>query len=353
MGTGLAVGSSAAMMSDATIKQETSALPTKTIVSGNENDSMPHQDDESRGDATIIKREGSYGDREGYSHQIHKKKSSSPAAHSKGSSSATSHGNKHQHQSTRYYNSNSMPPNIPGPRGMFPPMNRGYGGPPAYNYHGGNFGPPHPHFHSHPGHMMPPYSAAPSGPYPGPPGSMKGGYHPSMPYGGPGPYGIPPQYPPHGMNPNYHNSSMNLHSDSNSISSKSSMNSKKKRTIEGIHNPINKMPASYNFRQTDSNSSTTSTVTAGNNASTGTHLTEDSLQIISKTSPEEEDNKLVSGSLYSNEHHRIKHHHGEPKHRYHRRDFSAASTASSLSAGGYSLSSYERGTLKVSRSSLF
>jgi hypothetical protein len=331
------------MMSDVTIKQEMSSHPTKTIVSGNENDSITHQDDETRGDVTVSKRDGDYGDREGFSQQVHKKKPSSPAAQSKSSISGNFQVNQHQQQNTRYYTSNSMPPNIPGPRGMFPPMSRGYGGPPAYNYHGGNFGPPHPHYHNHPGHMMQPYNAAPNVPYPGPPGPIKGGYHPSMPYGGPGPYGIPPQYPPHGMNPNYHNASMNLQSDSNSISSKSSMNSKKKRTIEGVHNPINKMSASYNFRRTDSNSSTTSTVTAGNNASTGTHITDDSLQILCKASPEDEGNKLASGGLYANEHHRVKSHHGEPKHRYHRRDYSAASTASSLSAGGYSLSSYERG----------
>ena len=336
------------MMSGVAIKQEMMELPTKTIVtSSNGNDSITSQhDDESRGDTGEVKREGDTNDRDRNSNAFvyhnHKKKPASPAAQSKMISSNTIN-NKHQHHNNRYYNNNSMPPNMQGNRGIYLPINRGYGGPPPYNYPGGNFGPPPPQYHSHHSHMMPPYnSGPPSGAYPGPPSTMKGNYHPNMPYGAPGPYGIPPQYPPHhGMNHNYH--SMNLHSDSNSISSKSSMNSMKKRTIEGIHNESSKMTSAYNYRRCDSNSSTTSTVTAGNNVSIESQRMEPSLQISSKSS-NGGDGRISNsdGSMFLNDHHKIPSHRG-PEQRYHRRDYSAASTASSLSAGGFSLSSYERG----------
>ena len=335
------------MMSGVAIKQEMTELPTKTIVtSRNRNDSITsHLDDESRGDNRDIKREGDTNDRDcnnnAFVYQNHKKKPASPAAQSKSVSSNTGN-NKHQHHNNRYYSNNLMPPNMPGNRGIYPPLNRGYGGTPQYNYPGGNFGPPPPQYHNHHSHMMPPYNGGPpGGAYLGPPASMKGNYHPSMPYGAPGPYSIPPQYPPHhGMNHTYHN--MNLHSDSNSMSSKSSINSKKKRTIEGINNESSKMLPTHNYRRSDSNSST-STVTAGNNVSIESHRMEPSLHIHSKTSNGGEGRSSNSdGTLFLNDHHKVSNHRG-PEQRYHRRDYSAASTASSLSAGGFSLSSYERG----------
>jgi hypothetical protein len=331
-------------MSNIVVKHEMMDLPTKPIVSlCNGNDSITsHFDDESRGDNMEVKREGDTNDRDrngsGFVHQNNKKKPSSPAQSRKNT-------NNHaitQHQNNRYYNSNSIPPNMPGSRGIFPPMNRGYGGPPPpYNYPGGNFGPPPPQYHH--SHLMQPYNNGPGGPYPGPQASMKTNYHPSMPYGAPGPYGIPPQYPPHhGMNHTYQN--MNLHSESNSISSKSSMNSKKKRTIEGMNNQGSKVPSASNYQRSDSGS-TTSTVTAGNNISIETRHSDASLHIHPNSS-NCGDARLghCDGSIFSNDHHKILHHHEEPKQRYHRRDYSAASTASSLSAGGFSLSSYERGT---------
>ena len=58
----------------------------------------------------------------------------------------------------------------------------------------------------------------------------------------------------------------------------------KKRTIEGIHNESSKMTSAYNYRRCDSNSSTTSTVTAGNNVSIESQRMEPSLQISSKSS---------------------------------------------------------------------
>jgi hypothetical protein len=346
------------MMSGVAVKQEMIDLPTKTIVtSSNGNESITsHIEDESRGDNGEVKREGDTNDRDRNNNAFvyqnhHKKMPSSPAAQSKMVSSSAIN-NAHQHHNNRYYRSNPsnpMSPNLPGNRGVYPPLNRGYGGHPPYNYPGGNFGPPPQQYHNHHSHMMPPYNNGPhGGAYPGPPVSMsmKPNYHPSMPYGAPGSYGIPPQYPPHhgnGMNHNYHN--MNLHSDSNSISSKSSINSKKKRTIEGIHNDSSKISSAYNFRRTDSNS-TTSTVTAGNNVSIESQRMEPSLHIHSKASNSEEGRSSNSDqSLLLNNHHKVSNHRG-PEQRYHRRDYSAASTASSLSAGGFSLSSYERGQYK-------
>ena len=101
------------MMSGIAIKKETPILPMKTIVSVNENDSMPHQDDESRGDATITTREGD-NDRDGngnafIQHHTHK---SSPVPRPKNVTSAgLSHIHKNpQQQSSRYYNTNSMLP---------------------------------------------------------------------------------------------------------------------------------------------------------------------------------------------------------------------------------------------------
>lgn len=337
------------------------------------------------------------------SSQQHKKKvtttgtSSSPGAtRTKNTSNAGS--NKHQLQQhfqqqqmqlqqqnangARYYSNNNnsnIPPNMPGSRGgpMFP-MARGFGGPPPYGgYPGGNYGPPPPHYHppphappSHHPHMMPPHYN--NGPYAGPSGGMKGNYHPSMAYGGPGPgpYGMAP-YPPihHGMNPTFQGSNMSLAqqpSDSNSISSKSSMNSKKKRTIEGLqHHPHSKLPTSYSFRRSDSNSSAASTATAGNNTSTETHHTEDSHHPRShrhhqhhpkrSTSCEADLSTLrmggSSGSSVLNgnndRRHRTTIRAGQQKPHYHRRDYSGTSTASSLSVGGLSLSSYERGAHRL------
>lgn len=346
-------------MSDTAITDEVSSLPRKTIVGGIENDSLMQGDDEARGDAAVVKREEDGDERDHaatFSQQAQKKKSAaaSPAARSKNPSANISQYSKQQQQqqqNARYYSNNSMPPNLPGPRGPFPPMGRGYGGPPPYGYPGGNYGPPPSHYHPHP-HMMQPYNNGPGGPYTGPPGGMKGNYHPPMPYGGgPGSYGMPPTYPPHhGMNQQFLHS-MNSQSDSNSISSKSSMNSKKKRTIDGMHNPSKKIPTAYAFRRSDSNSSSTSTVTAGNNTSGETHHTEDSMHLHPKRSNGCEaamsSLNMGGGMMFANEHHRTSIHQGQSKgqmkQHYHRRDYSGASTASSLSVGGFSLSSYERG----------
>jgi len=213
------------------------------------------------------------------------------------------------------------------------PMGRGPYAPPPYGYPGssGPYGPPPPHYHPphHPHHgmHMPPYQGG--GPYhghPPPPGMASGrgsgGNYPPPHYHRPPPYTMP--YPPQYNNQN--------NSDSASISSKGSMPSKKKRTIEGVHESnMAGLPSAYAFRRTDSASSTTSTVTAGNNTSTDTYMTDDSARDCSSELP-----PLNMDGMSFDEHGSMP---SRPYH--HHRDFSAdASTASSLSAG-FSLASYE------------
>jgi len=154
-----------------------------------------------------------------------------------------------------------------------------------------------------------------------------------------------PQYPPpHGMNPNAflnsNNMNMGQQSSGDSISSKSSMNSKKKRTIDGMHNN-NKMPLPYQFRRTESTTSTNSTVTVGNNTSSETHRTDDSNNNMKRSSSHDDGigSLNMESMMFGNTQGQSKLMHPS----FHRRDFSAASTASTLSVGGFSLASYERG----------
>jgi len=96
----------------------------------------------------------------------------------------------------------------------------------------------------------------------------------------------------------------------------------KKRTIEGLADN-NDFP----FRRATSDSSSCSTVTHANNTSTETpYLVEDSPQ----------KNNIPSANLFEDEAELNMHQ------KEHRRDDSMASTASSLSAGGFSMQSYER-----------
>jgi hypothetical protein len=240
-------------------------------------------------------------------------------------------------------------------RAPFPgPMSRGpppppYA-PPPYGYPGssGPYGhppPPHYHPHHHPHmqhHMQPhmqqhmqPYSGQP---YPGPPPGMNGrghsNYHPHHHYAPPPYSGMAPYH--HPMPPSY---SMN---SSDSVSSKGSKNSKKKRTIDGVHETGMALPhIAYTFRRTESTSSSTSTVTAGNNTSSETQRTDDS--------PHKRDRSndlpaLNMDGMVFDDHETVP---SRQRPRYHHRDFSAdASTASSLSVGGLSMSSYDgaRGT---------
>jgi len=263
--------------------------------------------------------------------------------HRKGKKSHHSDNQQQQQQQGRYY------PNMQPPQGHYAgSMPRGpgpYGAP--YPYPNGNGPFPPPHYHSHHPHHMPPMPHFNGGPHYS--GHSMGGSHQrgsgnngnggnaSGPYSnhygshpypgamGPGSYGMPPSYP-----------SMPS-SDSASISSKGSKSSKK-RTIDGVHESSHGPPSSdaFAFRRSNSASSTTSTVTVGNNTSIETHGTED-------TSHHAEDHMNMSernGDGYDD--HDSHFNEGRPvRTRYHRRNYSAdGSTTSSLSAG-FSMTSYD------------
>jgi len=367
------------IMSSNAIKQEevVAALPAKSIPCGNENDSLAQrQDDETRGDAgATVEREEDASEQREPSIQS-KKKQASPGQAGRSSksnvpslnisNSSSNNNNKninngaqqlqpplHQLPPQQRFNNPQLHPNMgpgPGPRGPFP-MGRGYGAPPPYGYPGGpgNYPPPphfhHPHAPHHHPHMM-----GPGGPYhhggPGPYGGMKGNFPPMGPYGG-GPYGMPQYPPPHhaslgpgGFGSNNMNNTMGPGSSNDSISSKSSMNSKKKRTIDGMHGSNNNkmpIPNPYQFRRTDSTTSTTSTVTCGNNTSSETQGDD------SNRSNRNDDPKVASLNMDSMMFGDDRPNNGQSKASLHRRDFSGASTASTLSVGGFSLASYERG----------
>ena len=270
------------------------------------------------------------------------------------------HQQQHQQQLPGRFYPGRQPPHGHFPMGSGMPQGPGpYGGPP-YLYAGGNghYPPPpyHPHFHS----QMPPMPHFNGGgPYPahgmgnhqrntGNGGASNGPYsshygnhsHPYNSNMGPNSFGS------HGMPPSYPNMST---SDSASMSSKGSKSSKK-RTIDGVHDtqppiPPTSAPHVYTFRRTDSNSSTTSTVTAGNNTSIETHGTEESHSRHENHHHTRTGDALGPPGGYDD--HDSYHNEGRPmRTRYHRRDYSAdASTTSSLSAG-FSLESYEgpRGT---------
>lgn len=236
----------------------------------------------------------------------------------------------------------------PKPRGGPYPSSRGgsYTAPPLYGYPGANSFAhqmlPNYAYPPIPSHL-PPYN---SGSFPsmsrnGPPG----GFHP---HGLPpatylptqGIYGpLPPSYSGISQYPHHqYGRSGPLYNSNESVisaSSKSSKNSKKKRTIDGIHCDSRLPSSAYAFRRTDSTISSTSTTTAGNNTSTDTYLTEDSPHKRDRT--DYPPLGTASMSFEDHDHAREKNHR-----RYHRRDFSTdASTTSSLSAGGFSLSSYD------------
>ena len=139
-------------------------------------------------------------------------------------------------------------------------------------------------------------------------------------------------YSSHGMHQPYPNMQT---SDSASISSKGSKGSKK-RTIDGVHDNggmVPMGPSGYAIRRTDSSSSATSTVTAGNNTSSDSHLIHDSPH--SKRDRSHDLPPLNMGGIGLDDHDRHR------RSRHHCRDMSAdASTTSSLSVG-LSLASYE------------
>lgn len=236
---------------------------------------------------------------------------------------------------------------------------------PPHPYYNGNpggpqdhfRGPPHPHPHYHqmpplPHHAQQGHYGGPSGPYnhppppnmpgrPGPPPPPPPGYHHSG-YGGSYPGPPPPTgYHPSGPPPHSYLSSHHA-SDSNSISSSrskrsnkshSSSGSRKKRTIEGVDDRSKEKagPLSYSFRRTNSSSSTSnSTVTAGRTAEQSMVESPNKRERVSSRTP----NYLPPVSRSSTNIF-------DGEHPTHRRSNSGNSTTSSLSAGGFSLSSYE------------
>ena len=314
------------------------------------------------------------GEREDASHDSTPRKKAGPPLSSSSSSSsqvtgAQRKGKKpqmdsqpHQQQMGRFYPSR-QPPQGHFPMGAGLPQGPGPYGPP-YPYAGGNghYPPPHyhhthPHYHS----QVPPMPHFNGGPYSahamgnhqrggGNGGAGNGPY--SSHYGSHShPYAsnMAQSYSSHGMHSSYPNMPA---SDSASISSKGSKSSKK-RTIDGVHEPPHapiSAPHVYTFRRTDSNSSSTSTVTAGNNTSIETHGTEESHGRHESHHPSHQSEALGPTTAYDD--HDSHYNEGRPiRTRYnHRRECSAdASTTSSLSAG-FSLESYDgpRGTLYCS-----
>lgn len=232
-----------------------------------------------------------------------------------------------------YMHDNSYPPSYQGAqRGPYPPPHGMHGRPPAP----GPFGPPMPYYggmHDFRGGHPPMYHQMPPLPHAG---QFNGGYvHPPNMTGRPAPYhppygshSYPPAHPPMGYHPGgpHHHPSgfappMNTsHSmDNNSISSSRSKGSResKKRSIDDAKDKSH----TYAFRRTNSNtSSSNTTATHGNGGSDGHPFKQDH---VSRKKYSGSDNIFEQG------------------HSSHRRQYSGGSTTSSLSAGGFSLHSFE------------
>lgn len=241
-----------------------------------------------------------------------------------------------------------------GPRGL--PTAASYAHHP-YGY-AANTGPHNPYRGPHQHHLpypMPPMHPGQQAPYGAP-----GAFHPAQhhhPGYGTGPYHHPHPYPYHGAMRHQHpassfqqanavssedtgsigsTKSKGSKSGKSTTGSSSSTNSQKKRTIDGVDQRLNVnaqqpgMTSAFTFRRTHSNLSTSSTITAGNNTSTETpNLTEDSPK-KGRDLPPLSSRPEYQGTALE-----------DSRKGYHRRDFSETSTASSLSVGGLSLSSYD------------
>jgi hypothetical protein len=263
----------------------------------------------------------------------------------------------------------------------------GYGGPPPYGYHhsgggpnGPYGGPPpghyHPsqmhhqgqyHPHQHHPHMMPPphphYNAGGPGngnfqPQQQRMGMPMGNYPPQQQYGGhPNGYPSGPSHPPssYGMNQPYNMPYPMMPSarstDAASVTSnrsKSSKSSLRKRTIDGMathndrhihHSLPQSMPPAYQFRRSESNCSTASTMTTANNTSMETQATDDNSSTSKRVSNGMAGLPPIFGACsFGSDNVEDASNGTQPRHR---RNHSADSTASSLSAGGFSLESYE------------
>jgi hypothetical protein len=238
------------------------------------------------------------------------------------------HGGPYSHPPPQYYS--GVPGVGPGPHDH-------YRGPPPSHYH--QMPPPLPH----PG--QPNHYGGPNGPYSHPP-NMTGrpgpppphGYHPSgygAPYQGPQPphgyHGGPPSHYP--ANGNSDSSSISSSRSKRSNKSQSSSNgSRKKRTIDGVDGKKDKsnLPLAYSFRRTNSSSSNSTLTNAKNTTDHSTTM--DSPHKQPDRAPSRNSGYLAaldsSNNIFESE-------------RGHRRNDSGTSTASSLSVGGFSLSSYD------------
>ena len=286
---------------DELVKHSETTVSDKAVVPVRNETSQPEAQD-SREDAHSTREHVNEGREDSSDVQMKSSKSRSKGGN-----------NNNSKNGARFFPNNKM-----GGPGPYPMRGPPYG-PPPYAFMGSSYGHPPPHF---PPHMGMPYAGAP---FPGGP-QMKGPNYPPPPYG-PSMYGMPPPYQPNGMPSSFGSIGP---SDSASVSSKGSMNSKKKRTIDGVHG--NAMQPSFSFRQTDS-SSAASTMTTGNNTSMETNESGDSQQKRDRSG-----SSLamlnMDGMVFDDKH--------QDKSRpHHRRDFSTASTASSLSVCGLSLASYE------------
>lgn len=227
----------------------------------------------------------------------------------------------------------------PGAGPFAPPPPPYYGGAPHDPYRG----PPPPHYHQMPP-LPHPGQYGPTGHY----GHLNMPGRPGPPPGYPAPYGAPSYapgppmgyqgVPPPHQNYGSHQGIASV-SDNHSISSSKSKGSHvsrstksshggKKRTIDGVH-AMQEGPHAYAFRRTNSNASSSSTVTASNNTSDIHALIEESPRKRDRPSdhPRSYSNS-ASTNIFDEE-------------RFHRRNPSNASTTSSLSVGGFSLHSYD------------
>lgn len=270
-------------------KSEDAAIATLLPMAGNEN--------ENRDEMLSIKREEGLGERD-----QNERSYKETHDHSR-MSDVGSKGGNHGYM----YTKNSMPGMGGAP--LYPPLNRGQPfAPPSYAFPTPHnpFVPPPSHPFHHP--MMPPYCGPP---YPAPNGRS---FHSH----GPPPYGAHP----FGSMPHYHNNNGYQHmSDNTSVSSSTS---NKKRTIDGVHERNGLPSHAYSFRRTESNVSSTSTVTAGNNASFESLLTNES--------PMHENSDLPSIDMNAM---------GLDDSRQECKNTDDGSIASTLTTGGFSHHSYE------------
>eukprot|EP00934_Nitzschia_sp_Nitz4_P008284 Nitzschia sp. Nitz4//scaffold13_size275219//108262//111350//NITZ4_000866-RA/size275219-processed-gene-0.151-mRNA-1//-1//CDS//3329535990//8274//frame0 len=310
--------------------------------------------EDSRDESESVSRKPKVEDRdysasEASEHQSSKQTQSKPSPSRKSRSSGSS-----IQSPQRSYMSDNYPPSYS--RGPYPPHPSMHGAPRAPppaagpyghpHYYGGAphdpYRAPHPHYHQmpplpHPGQYGAPYCPPPNmAGRPGPPP----GYHPYAPHsyapphmgyhGGPPPSFPPPGHPMSGPSDNHSISSGKSKGSHVSRSTKGSHGVSKKRTIDGVHES-NEMSHEYAFRRTNSNASSNSTVTASNNDHHP--LTHESPRKRERSNSHNSQNSrypsAVSNNIFDEDRFR------------HRRNPSGASSASSLSAGGFSLQSYD------------